>query len=80
MSRPEVTGRRSGANIDPSEPPRLSLTIAEFCRRWNISRSTFYNWRKAGIAPLVTQPCQRGRAFITTENEAAWARQLAAGA
>lgn len=81
MARPEVTGRRQGGRVDPFAPPRLGLTIVEFCRRWNISISTFYSWRKAGVAPKVTQPAGKyGRAFITLEAEAAWARQHAQAA
>lgn len=76
VARPEITSRR-GARAERSlEPPRVGLTIMEFCRRWNISHSTFYNWRRAGVAPVVTQPAgPGGRAFISTENEAIWARQ-----
>nr|WP_158853182.1 helix-turn-helix domain-containing protein [Saccharothrix deserti] len=30
---------------------REKLTVAEFCKEMNISRSTFYEWRMKGRAP-----------------------------
>jgi hypothetical protein len=66
MARPEVTGRKI---------QRAGKSISEFCRTWNIGRATFYNWRKLGLAPAVTQPAgPGGRAIITPESEEAWKR------
>jgi transposase-like protein len=62
--------RRPAQSSPPSERP--NKTIAEFCRDYDISPATFFNWRKAGVAPALTQPLPGGRALITPESEAAW--------
>ena len=61
MARPEVTGK----------------SVAEFCRDWGISRSTFNNWDARGVGPVTVQPVPRGRKIITPENEDAFARRHA---
>jgi hypothetical protein len=49
-----------------------------FCRRWGVSRVTFWNWQKAGKAPRVIQPVPGGRMMISEAEEAAWAERMAA--
>lgn len=49
---------------------RKAVTIAEFCRAWNISVPTFYRWKKQGLAPDVLSI--GGVRRITREAEAAW--------
>lgn len=80
MARAEITGRkRSGGSPAPRSPTvttgppdkRPAKSIAEFCDAYGINRSTFNNWRKAGIGPAVTQPIPGGRALITEEFESA---------
>ena len=60
-------------------PRPASSSIAEFCARWRISENTFRNWRRAGVAPEVTQPFPRARPSITAEAEAAWVQQYTQG-
>jgi transposase-like protein len=62
--------RRPAQSSPPSERP--NKTIAEFCRAYDISEATFFNWRKRGLSPSLTQPIPGGRALITPESEAAW--------
>jgi hypothetical protein len=50
-------------------------SIAGFCRRWGIVRSTFYEWQKRGIAPRTVQPIPGGMHRITEEEEAVWAER-----
>jgi hypothetical protein len=50
-------------------------SIAGFCRRWGISRPTFYEWDKRGLAPKTVQPIPGGHRKITEEEEAAWAQR-----
>src|SRR5215470_6923393 len=68
--------RRPARSSPPSERP--NKTIAEFCRAWDISEATFFNWRKDGRAPALTQPIPGGRAMITPESEKAWAEKFTA--
>jgi hypothetical protein len=87
MARPEVTGRKLDSAPPPFKPragrtrdgppiPRAGKSIAEFCRSYGISRSTWNNWQKKGIGPAVTQPAgPRGRVLITEEAEAEWKRR-----
>jgi predicted site-specific integrase-resolvase len=51
---------------------RASKSISEFCRSHGISRATFDNWRKAGLAPATTQVIPKGRVLISEEAERAW--------
>jgi len=57
-------------------PPIAALaaqTLDQFCEKWDISRSTYEGWRKAGRAPAELQPMgPGGRIFITAEAERAW--------
>ena len=50
------------------------LTIDDFCRRHQISRSTYYNMRAAGLAPREFIIGKLVR--ISAEAEAAWVRKL----
>jgi hypothetical protein len=54
---------------------RAGLSIAEFCRLYGVAPRTFYNWRKRGVAPAVTQPAgPGGKVIITDEAQQAWRR------
>ena len=66
MAPPEATGRA------PLKRPAKS--IREFCESYGISRGTFANWRKDGLAPACTQVVPRGRVLITQESEDQWTR------
>jgi hypothetical protein len=75
MAAPEITGRKPFG----AAPPRAGKTVAEFCASYTISRRTFDNWKRKGIAPAVTQPAgPGGRQVITTEAEAEWKRRFTA--
>jgi predicted DNA-binding transcriptional regulator AlpA len=50
-------------------------TIEGFCYRQSLSRSHFYNLRKAGRAPRISR-CGR-RLIITSDAEVEWQRSLA---
>jgi predicted DNA-binding transcriptional regulator AlpA len=50
-------------------------TIEGFCFRQSLSRSHFYNLRKAGRAPRIKRVGRR--LIITPEDEARWQRSLA---
>jgi hypothetical protein len=64
MTRPKVASR--------APIKRAGKSIAEFCRSYDISQSTFHNWRKLGLAPAVTQVISHGRALISEESEREW--------
>jgi predicted DNA-binding transcriptional regulator AlpA len=44
-TRPEPTGP------DTTTGRRRNRTVKQFCDEWEISRSTFYDWRAKGRAP-----------------------------
>jgi hypothetical protein len=75
MARPEVTSRKH-ASRNRTSPlvERAGKSIAEFCAAYGISRATFANWRKDGVAPACTQVVPRGRVLITQESEDQWKR------
>ena len=58
-SRPPAHPKRSRSTStrpQPSRPEaspgkRRNWTVAQFCAEWDISRSTFYDWRAKGRAP-----------------------------
>jgi len=51
---------------------RMPLSIGEWCAVHHICRATFYVWRKAGLAPALTQPIPGGRATISADATKAW--------
>jgi hypothetical protein len=53
-------------------PKRAGRSIQEFCNSWGVSRATFDNWRRRGLAPKLVQPIPRGRVLITQEAESEW--------
>jgi hypothetical protein len=65
MTRPKVTGRDTG--------PQLAFSIEEFCKNHGVSRGTYYNLRKAGLAP--TEMRVFSRHLISTEAAAEWRRK-----
>jgi len=61
------------ARRTPPTVARTAKTIREFCEAYNVSRATYYLWRKRGVGPHVLQPGgRRGRVIIPTEAEIAW--------
>lgn len=58
----------------PIEQPPEWMTVAEFCQRWNMPRSTYELFRSKGRGPEIVQPAgHRGRVWITAEAERNWA-------
>lgn len=57
---------------------RASFSINEFCARNGISRATFYNLKRAGIAPRVMVVL--GRQLVSAQAEADWQRDREAAA
>ena len=51
-------------------PPRTAYTIAEFCTKYSIHRSTFYRNAKAGTMPPVVKLGTATR--ILVDDEQAW--------
>jgi hypothetical protein len=66
MTRPEVTGRKTGAAIDGD-----AYSIAEFCHRHRISVQLFYKNRKQMPRTFSVG----ARVLISKEAAAAWRRQ-----
>jgi hypothetical protein len=61
------------ARRTPPTVARTAKTIREFCEAYNVSRATYYLWRKRGVGPHVLQPGgRRGRVIIPLESEIAW--------
>jgi len=52
------------------------LTIPAFCERFSISRSTYYNLRRAGEGPQIHEI--GGRRVITESDAESWFRSKAA--
>jgi hypothetical protein len=74
-------GRPKNRRKPPSKQRRsrlLGLSVTEFCREENVSRSTFYEWMKRGLAPALLQPRGPGGwSRITPEAVAAWRARFA---
>jgi hypothetical protein len=61
MGPREVTGKKPGANAEaivtrssirgPPAPPRLALTILEFCEAFRISDDFYYKLKRQGQGP-----------------------------
>jgi hypothetical protein len=51
-----------------------AYSIREFCRRHSISRSTYYNMRKAGKGPAESHVM--GRVIITKESAFKWRQSV----
>jgi hypothetical protein len=49
---------------------RCAFTINEFCEAHRISRSKFYELRRTGLAPHITDLA--GKQVITIESASAW--------
>lgn len=45
-------------------------TIPEFCRRYNITRATFYRWQEQGLTPRIMKVGRR--VYITDEAIRDW--------
>ena len=76
-THPGVTGRNSGVAETKDQPAKIrgpppvgSYTIAEWCRRHNLSVSFFYKLKAAGIAPRVMRV--GARVLISTSADEAW--------
>jgi hypothetical protein len=55
--------------------PHRAFTISEFCQAHRISRGKFYEIKKKGIAPRITNV--DGVQIITEEDAATWRRERA---
>jgi hypothetical protein len=67
-THPGATGRKSG--VAETKLPVGSYTIADWCRRHNLSVSFFYKLRAAGLAPRVMKV--GARVLISTAADEAW--------
>jgi predicted DNA-binding transcriptional regulator AlpA len=66
------------AKTPQAKPPKstadlAAFSIPEFCRRHEISRSTFYNLKRLGEGPRETRIMKR--IVISREAAAAWLRK-----
>jgi hypothetical protein len=81
MSRPEITGRKTGINSAKPDatpirgPPTTddadAFSVAEFCRRHNISTQLFYKFKSE--MPLTFRV--GNRVLISREAAITWRRQ-----
>ena len=71
MARPEVTGKDAGPQQVGSQ--QFAFSIEEFCKHHGVSRGTYYNLRKAGLAPAEMKVFSRR--LISAESAAEWRRQ-----
>lgn len=53
---------------------RDAYSIKEFCQRHNLSRGTYYNMRREGLAPVEVRVFTR--VLITKEAAEAWRRVM----
>lgn len=61
----------------PNDTDRVSFTIAEFCARHGLSRSTYYNLQLRDLGP---QTFKIGRLVrITRDAERAWVTKVESG-
>lgn len=59
------------------KPDMRPKTILEFCAWWRITKSTFYEWKDRGCAPVTVKI--GGKVLITHEAEKEWRQQLKGG-
>jgi hypothetical protein len=55
---------------------RKAFSVSEFCDRHNLSRAFFYELKKQGKAPRVTE--LGAKRLITEEDETTWRQAMAA--
>jgi predicted DNA-binding transcriptional regulator AlpA len=78
-ARPEITGKHTGITASKAErpnPPKLALTIPEFCQAHGISEAFYYELQKRGKGPL-TMAVGRRR-LISLEDAKRWREECAA--
>ena len=51
-----------------------AFSIDEFCKTYKICKTTYYNMKKDGTAPLTIKV--RGRRLITAEAATEWCRKM----
>lgn len=51
-------------------------SVEGFCRRWSISRATFYNLKRRGLAPAIMK--LGTRTIVSPEAEEAWRLRMEA--
>jgi hypothetical protein len=51
------------------------MTVEEFCEVWQISKNTFYHWRKVKTAPVCTR-LPNGELRISRKDHESWAAGL----
>ena len=64
----------SKSNPDKCAVPRAAYSVSGFCDAHEISRSLFYELKKAGQAPATMKV--RGRTLISAESAADWRRRM----
>ncbi|MBT1511786.1 hypothetical protein KIP88_14840 [Bradyrhizobium sp. SRL28] len=83
MARPEVTGKKLGSSKKKSDsnlppPPRLAMSIPEFCEAHGLSEGMYYKMKKQGLGPRLMK-CG-SRSLVTFEAAADWRREREAAA
>ncbi len=82
MARPEVTGRKPGANTvegDSGQPepppltPRLAFSIKQFCQAHSISEDFYYKLKRQRKNPR--EMLVGSRVLISIESAADWRRE-----
>ena len=56
------------------QPQKTALTVAQFCAKYGVHRSTFYRNRKRGLMPPVIKIGSATR--ILVEDEKAWLEKM----
>jgi hypothetical protein len=77
MGRREVTRKKPGAiidriNVDKPLPPRLALSIREFCAAHGISEDFYYKLKRQGRGPVEMKV--GARTLISHEAATDWRR------
>jgi hypothetical protein len=81
MARREVTGRKLGVSADLTPPPpRLALSVVEFCAAFGISEDFFYKLKRQGQAPRLMKVGARTMISMEAANEWRIAREAEAAA
>jgi hypothetical protein len=55
---------------------RLAMSVREFCRRYDFSKSTYYNLKRRGLGPRTMRVGNREK--VTPEAAAEWVSKMEA--
>ncbi|KAB2351618.1 helix-turn-helix transcriptional regulator [Actinomadura rudentiformis] len=78
---PNATANTTPDNTSDTAPDTAThttvewLTVAEFCQRWRVSRSAFFEWRRKGLGPQCTV-LPSGQLRIHRDELNRWQRSL----